>query len=55
MNFLRNKLLTPEFFVKENDSSLLAKNRLLSLIVYINNPNITIFVKFCIDSNITGN
>ena len=54
MNFVRGKFLTPDFFLKQSDLSLLAKNRVLRLIVYLNESNSMVVVKLSVESNITG-
>ena len=54
MNFVRRKFLTPDIFLKQGDSSLLAKNRVLRLIVYLNESNTMVVVKLSVESNITG-
>ena len=54
MNFVRGKFLTPDFFLKQSDLSLLAKNRVLRLIVYLNESNTMVVIKLSVESNITG-
>ena len=54
MNFVRRKFLTTDIFLKQGDSILLAKNRVLRLIVYLNESNTMVVVKLSVESNITG-
>ena len=44
----------PDDSLKQSDINLLDKNRVSRLILYLNNSNVTVFIKLCIESNILG-
>ena len=52
--FRKKKILKERYLSKTKCSNLLAKNKFSTLIVYLNDSNITVVIKLSVESNITG-